>query len=309
MIRPMLLAYIDDLIEDNTKKYIYTFEIYDELVSKWIEREPIEDISLYKFSEKVAEHMYYNKTMYINKDKIEDLCKESNIQLKAIEAKSKSLLNRNANGTYKFAHKSILEFFIAKKAYNDFKFRRTITFDYFKIFNMAKFFLTEMDMNRLYQLYINNPFELKGASFSFSQLSGLYLPETNILECDFRACNFTRAYFSGSKFKSVNLGDATFVGAKLTNTVLEGENLSFADLTRADLEGADLRRANLMGSRLMDANLKGAKLKDANLENSCWKKEDIIKAYSQLKESIFTQIKILNSNNNFVTIGRSLLFP
>ena len=41
MVRPMLLAYIDDLIEDKEKEYNYVYEIYDQLVYSWIEREAI----------------------------------------------------------------------------------------------------------------------------------------------------------------------------------------------------------------------------------------------------------------------------
>ena len=57
MVRPMLLSYLDDLLIDNTKSYVYAYEIYTELVSKWIDREAVENKTLYLFSEKVAEHI------------------------------------------------------------------------------------------------------------------------------------------------------------------------------------------------------------------------------------------------------------
>ncbi|NDO49579.1 hypothetical protein FMM75_09235 [Lachnospiraceae bacterium MD335] len=58
MVRPMLLSYIDDLLLDKTVKYEYTYEIYKELVLKWIQRESVKNELLYEFSEKVAEYMF-----------------------------------------------------------------------------------------------------------------------------------------------------------------------------------------------------------------------------------------------------------
>jgi len=67
MIRPMLLSYIDDLLEDKKRQYEYTYEIYSQLVYKWIDRDSINDNNeLYNFSDKVAEYMYINKTVYIS---------------------------------------------------------------------------------------------------------------------------------------------------------------------------------------------------------------------------------------------------
>ena len=70
--------------------------------------------------------MYFNKTVYIKVSEIQKNCEEYGIQLSDLEAKSRSLLNRNANGIYKFAHKSILEFILAKKAIKDAQFRKVI---------------------------------------------------------------------------------------------------------------------------------------------------------------------------------------
>ncbi len=39
MVRPMLLSYIDLLVEDGTRKFSNTYQIYETLIEKWIERE------------------------------------------------------------------------------------------------------------------------------------------------------------------------------------------------------------------------------------------------------------------------------
>ena len=42
MVRPMLLANINDLLK-REKPYEHTFEIYEEMVTRWIERERVTD--------------------------------------------------------------------------------------------------------------------------------------------------------------------------------------------------------------------------------------------------------------------------
>lgn len=140
MMRPMLLGYIDDLLEDETKQYSTAYEIYSELVRKWIERESIDNETLYEFSVKMAGQMYTNNTVYMSQSDIEELCKEYNINLSAIEAKAKSLLNRNVTGDYKFAHKSILEYFIANMIYTNWSNDNPVSWDEIEQYEMVKLF-------------------------------------------------------------------------------------------------------------------------------------------------------------------------
>ena len=125
MVRPMLLSRIDDLLKAN-RNFKYSFQIYEELVNQWIERESRRLSSnkresffseMYKFSNDIALYLYNNreKGLYINHEDIEPFAQKNNIDLKIIDLKSRSLLNRDAKGNYKFSHKSILEYFLALK--------------------------------------------------------------------------------------------------------------------------------------------------------------------------------------------------
>ncbi len=152
MVRPMLLSYIDDLVApienaDNVNhfkvapigstdkvnhvNYTYTYEIYSALIDKWIQREakrvPVkkrpEFISnLYYFSKQVALSIVSNNAnegLVIDTSEILTLARSFEINLDELELKARSLLNRNIEGKYKFAHKSILEYFLAVSAYQD----------------------------------------------------------------------------------------------------------------------------------------------------------------------------------------------
>jgi len=130
VVRPMLLAHVDYLLE-NDSKYEYSFEVYEEMVNRWIDREtekvPAEgqeafSKKLYTFSVKLAENLYHNslKGVYkIDAPELQSFADQHKIGLSEIDMRSKSLLNRDAEGFCKFSHKSILEYFLAQIAIKD----------------------------------------------------------------------------------------------------------------------------------------------------------------------------------------------
>jgi hypothetical protein len=151
VMRPMLLSYINDLVEAN-KTFRYSHEIYEVLIKKWIERESKKhgirkkygseekyQQLLLNFSQTLAVNLYEKREerggYFITKD---DFIKDSNgLQITDIdnykmtetEVRSKSLLNRDAEGKYKFSHKSILEYFLAKELIKNSKFLNIFDFD------------------------------------------------------------------------------------------------------------------------------------------------------------------------------------
>lgn len=131
MVRPMLLAYMDDLI--NFKNSIRNAsQSYEALISKWIEREALRlevekragfKSELRKFSDEIALDIYKNRQrrggLYITSQEIKDFAYRNRINLSTLEMKSRSLLNRHSSGYYKFSHRSILEYLLATKIFKD----------------------------------------------------------------------------------------------------------------------------------------------------------------------------------------------
>lgn len=324
MVRPMLLAYIDDLITDRTNTYNHAYEIYSELVSKWIERETNDQDNrkrLYQFSEKLAEHMYSEGSVFISENEIEKLCAKYNIKINTIEAKSRSLLNRNINGNYKFAHKSILEYFLAIKAFNELEFRKSIMTNGYQGYDMLRLFLKEMGTVQLNKIFQER---VKKVSFAFLPLEKVFFSFCNYKYFDFEGSDLSNVVFSsadltGANLKYANLKRANLREADLREADLEGADLRRADLRRANLEGTDLRRAdlseawfqfsklmyanlskamlknaNLIGADLRRANLKDVDLTDAELDRSEWYASDVKKIFQQLKSTKFTYIVVVD---------------
>lgn len=168
MVRPMLLGHIEDLV-NHTEAFSYAYQIYKHLIQKWIERESekpgitekfsnprIYQKLLLNFSQKLAKN-FYNKRKkrggyFISNDtpfEIEDGLSLSEIEqqetsLSEREGRSRSLLNRNAIGQYKFSHKSILEYFLVMEMLCDSSF--LYEFD-FNGMDMAYSFYRDMVVN------------------------------------------------------------------------------------------------------------------------------------------------------------------
>lgn len=275
MARPMILAYIDDLLSDENREYKYSFELYSELVNKWIKREQIKNVNkyLYAFSEKVALYMYNKGTSYIESKEIKSLCTTYFIDFKPGLARTRSLLNRNAEGQYKFAHMSILEYFLAKKAFDDIEFRKTMTSDDSDGYELTKTFFEEMCIDYLnakvkHDSITDMPLKLYNRSFEFFQLQNTILEGMEIVECDFMGCNLQDANLKSAYLNHVNLCKANLKNARLQNAYLEDVKFLSANLVTARLEGAEFTNADFTGANLINANFENANLFEANFKNA-----------------------------------------
>ncbi|WP_316787103.1 hypothetical protein [Pedobacter frigiditerrae] len=158
MVRPMLLSYIIDLTETSRHKLQSKFEIYETLINAWVDRESkkYELSKRYEFKENliyftysIVDYIYnhYEKNgLYIPLEDAVKIANQFQINLDDIEIKSKSLLNRNSAGNYKFSHKSIYEFFIAFLSYMNRSFNGTkYSINYnLESYDEAKNFLEEI---------------------------------------------------------------------------------------------------------------------------------------------------------------------
>lgn len=115
-VRPMLLAHIDDLVQEQRELHTAS-QLYKEMVEAWLNREEgfIRDKNhLRKFSTLLAVDLYLNRSKRgaerVPLQEIEELAEASGIPLESWALTGRSLLNRDAEGYYKFAHRSIMEF-------------------------------------------------------------------------------------------------------------------------------------------------------------------------------------------------------
>lgn len=158
LFRPMLLSYIHELVNEKKQEYKDRIDIYEVLVVAWLNREankyPIDQKYVFEshlafFTYEICKYIYNNYSvngLYVPLEEIDRLSKEFKIDLSKIELKSRSLLNRNSNGYYKFSHKSIFEFILAYLAYENRHLNGENIRIYYKLkeFDQAMKFFEEM---------------------------------------------------------------------------------------------------------------------------------------------------------------------
>ncbi len=129
VMRPMMLSYINYLVEEN-REYKSEYEVYETLIEKWLIREaekrkyladrPAFIRNLEQVSQQTAIEIFSKwqeeNRMYLSKEEAVAIAARNHFDLKHEEVTGQSLLTCDGAGNWKFAHKSIMEFFLAKEA-------------------------------------------------------------------------------------------------------------------------------------------------------------------------------------------------
>lgn len=129
MVRPLLLSYIDDLLQYPDINMVFVYDIYMILIDKWLDREVefweskngnVMDNNLknrlFTFSEKLSLKIYQEREirggLYIDSVGLHNFMDEYGFT-ESYSFTGRSLVNRDSHGNIKFAHKSFLEFFLS----------------------------------------------------------------------------------------------------------------------------------------------------------------------------------------------------
>ncbi len=280
-MRPMLLTYMPDLLEAKME-FKYSYELYEMLINSWLRREDywVQPEALRNFSERLAIDLFINRKERgqerVNVSELVPLANKWGVDLDNWQITGRSLLNRDANGNYKFAHRSIMEylFLTCNPRHLD------IDWDSVVLTDQMQFFISEainaLDKNvfkNIPKAYLRNA-NLCAVHLNGINLSGADLREANLSEADLREANL-----SGADLREANLS-----GADLREANLSGADLREVDLSEVKLQYSiynsktqwpksyDYRnsqsigpRANLASSNLIEANLRSVDLSEANL--------------------------------------------
>jgi hypothetical protein len=118
-IRPMLLAHIQDLL-GSTDELRYTVQIYEAMIAAWLIREQayVNPANLRRFSEFLAADIYSNRQQRgserIPSDDALKLASRLAMPLQGWQLRGRSLLNRDAEGNLKFAHRTLMEYLFVR---------------------------------------------------------------------------------------------------------------------------------------------------------------------------------------------------
>jgi formylglycine-generating enzyme required for sulfatase activity len=239
----MLLAHIPEVLEAQ-KEISYTYQLYEIMIEAWLEREKkwVDKKILRDFSERLAIDILLKreerKMERVPYEELLELAKKWCIEADWKLLTGRSLLNRDVEGNFKFAHRSIMEYlFIDRFLKSDSDDRpETQWTDQMKAFLQEKIKSMEAKKN------------LDRVDLSDSDLTGMY--------------------FSGFSFINANLTNANLTNANLTNANLTNANFTNANLTNANFTNANLQRVTFELGVIKDASLSSANLQNVTFVNT-----------------------------------------
>lgn len=287
-LRPMLLAYVDDLVEKDSGRELTAYEAFEILVDAWLEREvrrgQVESKQdLYASCMAVAHRLDKLGQRALSHEEFVAACvEEPNVRnIGLIDVGGRALLNMTSAGAFRFAHFALQEFILAKEIVE-----RTIyaTVDATK--NEISILPIKHERSSVRGTSELIRFVVEGVRVGYSKAiyrdivvalgkrmsippfleAGHMLPVANI---EFRQGNFSRLDLSGICFDTCSFQEAVFTHAALQRCRFGSCDMRNADFSRADFYEAELSDVDLCGANLTGANLCGAKLQTANLQEAC----------------------------------------
>lgn len=154
MARPLLLSYIEDIITD-ANNYKFSYQIYNILINKWIERElqyikrtgTLQDYSevflalMYEIASLMLKNRNENNGYSISSKDLSCLCEKYGIE-PALSRRPRTLLSKIKDDTFRFVHQSIFEYLLADSVKN-----KSANYDIDAVVSLDqyKYFLNEMN--------------------------------------------------------------------------------------------------------------------------------------------------------------------
>ena len=281
-----------------------TFELQDDTIpfERWLNSA----INLYKVLP-LAKRLENIRNVVLSryaeeKSRIQNVTENSatlhNVQ--QLKVGSRSMLNRQADGQFRFSHYSLQEFYVVLGFLSNWAPKKQHSLRWTP--QMFSFALAEViglhneQMNGLkeQELFIEDMIDsaekildvdkkvkqlfllLSSRAIRMSKIPWAdhdkivalkYMDRKGKLLPDIKA-DLSGLDLSGANLSGTNLSFADLSGANLSGTSLSGANLSFAYLSFANLSRAYLSRADLSGADLSRANLSDADLSDADLSGA-----------------------------------------
>lgn len=250
--RPMLLSYVDFLLEHKDRSYHYAYEIYEALVEEWLNREMRKGIvkakePLRKACAVIAVKMYSTKQRTLEYHDLREiyLSVEGLHDLDYLSIEGRSLLHKTSEGNFKFAHYSILEFFVAAELAGNPKSMENS--------DQVRSFLADLINHRKLK-------NLRGLDLSYVTIKGCNMKSGNLGETKLKGTVFEDVDLRFSNFSGATLEEASFRRAKMTGACFDGSSIKGCDFIASQLDDTIILTAELSECDLRSVDLTKAML-------------------------------------------------
>lgn len=245
-LRPLLLSYIEEIMEAEIDTALSEYAIYAALVDFWLLRE---QRKLFSHGMKVAANelldaciqlaiwMQKYNTRIVSLEQLSELRRllPGFRNLEEMNIEGRSLLNRTSEGCYRFAHYSIQEFLVVHGIDKNVVFPRG-----------TKFLQTDLTMSFLAAIGTS---QRDYSAFTFDK-------------CLFEDFDFSNANFNGAKLDGTVFRNCIFNQARLQHCSAKEVDFTGSSFVEADLTGSDLRSTCFYSVNLQDARIGKQQLLD-----------------------------------------------
>lgn len=245
----MIVRTLPSLLQGKTP--VRTIDIYEAYTRLWIEREDWRSVMTIQgkraFMQNLATLMWKRGKNIINyrdiRKPIEEYFQnqvkiEEDLDYFEHDTRTCSFLLRDAQGNYRFAHKSFYEFFIASNLANEINTVQPVylqhRFPTVEIFAFLRQLVTRTDsLIDIIQLTRYKPFEEVGFMGSVAATLAILIDNNSL-----KGKDLGHVCLKGADFTGANLTETNFRGADLRDTIFSDVSLNSADIQNTNLNNA-----------------------------------------------------------------------
>lgn len=279
---------------------IWAADLYAAYVQTWVDRDDwrheltregreflVEEMAL-RLWEEESDRVHYSRINDLLRDYLKDkktVVSVTDVELASSEVRTASFLTRDDEGNYGFAHRSFMEYFLARGLARKTEGKDMTCLDIKRLSKEVILFLGRMvGIEKLVTVCGGVLAEPYRKRVSENSLFCLYWGPRYLLSPDgaMKDPGKLKELFSQKRPGKINLRGAD----------LEGAELSMVDLSGADLETANMKGAVLTGASLEGARLKGADFSFALLDEAALAKADarqVIAHHVSFKKAVMTE--------------------
>jgi hypothetical protein len=231
--RPLLLTFIQDLAS-NPEEPRFSFQAYRIIIAAWIKREThknqlkIQPAVMLRICEEFAVLLFTTRRDRASANELQYIVDKFGAGPFFRQVRERSLLNEDANGNWKFAHRSIMEYLLANLIGQTGSLPSWGEAPWTD--QMRKF---ACEMLRSGECKRMPRADLRAVDFEAADLSG----------CDLSGATLCRAILSKCLLFRANLRDANLADSRMESAQLYGAHLNGACLDRAWFYGAHAEAA------------------------------------------------------------------
>lgn len=237
-LRPMLLAHIDDLIDESAEEWT-EYEVYATLVRNWLKREQrkiLDEGRLHPSVDElllacrhVAINMHVQNLRYATASELHGLIGRTPAisHIEHMQLRGRTLLNRDSQNCYRFSHYSIQEYLVLSSVLEG-----SNSGAMYKAALRATSFI-----HKLFASWRSRaaPDDYLKASFYKLDLTGASFNDESLHRVNFRRVNLTKSSFRNVDATEANFHSCNLSGAKFYCTEVRGAHFDGADLSGVDL--------------------------------------------------------------------------